>query len=92
LLDEPCAGLDPAARRHFLETLRGLARHGTTLLLVTHHIEEILPEIDRVVLLQQGHLFAEGDKQELLNGHALSQLFGMDVSVDRRDGYYTAQL
>ena len=92
LLDEPCAGLDPAARRHFLETLRGLARHGTTLLLVTHHIEEILPEIDHVVLLQQGRLFADGNKQQLLRSDVLSGLFGMGVSVDRRDGYYTAQL
>lgn len=92
LLDEPCAGLDPAARRHFLETLRGLARHGTTLLLVTHHIEEILPEIDHVVLLQQGRLFADGNKQQLLRSDILSGLFGMGVSVDRRDGYYTAQL
>ena len=50
LLDEPCAGLDPASRRRFLESLRHLAQQGTTLVLVTHHVEEVLPEIKRVVL------------------------------------------
>ena len=54
LLDEPCAGLDPAARHHFLDMLRGVARSGVALLLITHHIEEILPEIDRIVMLRQG--------------------------------------
>jgi iron complex transport system ATP-binding protein len=92
LLDEPCAGLDMASRRRFLESLRGLARHGTTLLLVTHHIEEILPEIGRVVLLRDGRLLRQGDKAEVLTSTALSETFGMPVSVQRHGDYYSATL
>jgi iron complex transport system ATP-binding protein len=92
LLDEPCAGLDPAARRHFLETLRSLARRGTTLLLVTHHIEEILPEIERVVMLRDGRLLGDGNKQAVLTGNTLSELFGVPVDVGRRGDYFSATL
>ncbi|WP_130617490.1 ABC transporter ATP-binding protein [Dyella amyloliquefaciens] len=90
LLDEPCAGLDMASRRRFLESLRGLARSGTTLLLVTHHIEEILPEIERVVLLRDGHLLHQGDKNQVLTDAALSETFGMPVRVQRNGDYYSA--
>ncbi|PWK85945.1 ABC transporter ATP-binding protein [Fulvimonas soli] len=92
LLDEPCAGLDLATRRHFLESLRALARGGTTLLLVTHHIEEILPEIGRVVLLRDGRLLREGGKAELLAAAHLSEAFGLPVSVQRRGDWYAAAL
>lgn len=91
LLDEPCAGLDPAARRHFLETLRGLARHGTTLILVTHHIEEILPDIERVVMLRDGRLFDDGDKRVLLGEDRLAALFDTPVSVARTGEYFSAR-
>ncbi|HEX7814839.1 ABC transporter ATP-binding protein [Dyella sp.] len=91
LLDEPCMGLDPAARRQFLETLRGLARHGTTLILVTHHIEEILPDIQRVVMLRQGGMFADGSKQALLTGERLGSLFGVPVEVTQHEGYFSAR-
>lgn len=84
LLDEPCAGLDPATRRRFLDTLRGLALTGTTLILVTHHVEEILPEIDHVVLLEEGRILAEGAKAETITGERLSDLFGMTTAVTRR--------
>jgi iron complex transport system ATP-binding protein len=77
LLDEPCAGLDMASRRQFLETLRELARSGTTLLLVTHHVEEIIPEIEQVVLLRDG---------------SLSETFGMPVQVTQHGDYYAAAL
>ena len=60
LLDEPCGGLDPATRRQFLEALRDVARSGVTLVLVTHHIEEILPEIDHLVMLRDGQVLADG--------------------------------
>lgn len=90
LLDEPCAGLDMASRRRFLESLRGLARGGTTLLLVTHHIEEILPEIGRVVLLRDGRIAQQGDKPEVLTDAALSHAFGMPVRVQRQGDYYSA--
>lgn len=90
LLDEPCAGLDMASRRRFLENLRGLAQGGTTLLLVTHHVEEILPEIRQVVLLRDGCLLKQGDKDEVLTGELLSETFGMPVCVERRGDYFSA--
>ncbi|TAL74232.1 MAG: ATP-binding cassette domain-containing protein [Rhodanobacter sp.] len=92
LLDEPCAGLDLASRRRFLEHLRTLARGGTTLLLVTHHVEEILPEIDRVLVLKAGRVLHEGRKAATLTDAVLSDAFGMPVRVRERDGWYGASL
>jgi len=92
LLDEPCAGLDPAARRLFLETLRALARDGTTILMVTHHVEEILPEIERVVMLREGRLLRDGAKAELLDSATLTELFAAPVTVEPRGGWYWARL
>jgi iron complex transport system ATP-binding protein len=92
LLDEPCAGLDPATRRRFLETLRGLARDGTTILMVTHHIEEILPEIDRVVMLREGRLLRDGAKADLIDPATLGELFGAPMTVERRGGWFWARL
>ena len=92
LLDEPCAGLDMASRRRFLENLRGLARHGTTLLLVTHHVEEILPEIQHVVLLRDGRLLKQGAKADVLTDTLLSDTFGMPVCVERHGDYFSAAI
>ncbi len=92
LLDEPCAGLDMASRRQFLEALRVLARGGTTLLLVTHHVEEILPEIEQVVLLRGGRVFRHGGKTEMLGDAILSETFGMPIHVTRHGDYYAAAL
>ena len=92
LLDEPCAGLDPASRRRFLESLRVLARGGTTLLLVTHHVEEILPEIGQVLLLKDGRVLRQGDKAATLTDAALGETFGMPVRVTRHGDWYDATL
>ena len=92
LLDEPCAGLDMASRRHFLESLRELARSGTTLLLVTHHVEEILPEIGQVVLLRDGRVFRQGSKVDTLTDATLSEAFAMPLRVSRHGDYYAATL
>jgi len=88
ILDEPCQGLDPATRRKFLETLRLIARGGTTLILVTHHVEEILPEIGQVAMLRDGKLIRSGDKDALLTQNSLSELFEADVDLHIRDGWY----
>lgn len=90
LLDEPSAGLDIATRRHFLESLRALARQGTTLLLVTHHIDEIVPEIGQVLLLREGKALRHGDKAAVLTGEALTEAFGMSVRVQREGDYFNA--
>ncbi len=91
LLDEPTAGLDLAARRRFLDTLREIARAGRTLILVTHHAEEVLPEIGRVILLQSGKVFRDGRTEDVLTSANLSALFGEPVQVRRRDGVYSAE-
>ncbi len=91
LLDEPTTGLDLVARRDFLHGLRELTAT-TTVLLVTHHVEEIIPEIDRVVLLRDGHVAADGPKAEVLTDQRLSAVFGAGVTVHRRDGWYTGEV
>jgi iron complex transport system ATP-binding protein len=91
VLDEPTAGLDLVARHRFLELLRRIAGQGTTLVLVTHHVEEIVPEIARVVLLQRGHVAAEGPKTAMLQAERLSELFAAPIVVDEVNGYYYAR-
>ena len=81
LLDEPTAGLDLVARGQLLGMLRELARDGVTLILVTHHIEEIVPEINRIILLKGGRVLADGTRAELLERDRLSEAFGGMVRV-----------
>jgi iron complex transport system ATP-binding protein len=88
VLDEPTRGLDLVARHHFLERIRGVAAAGTTILLVTHHAEEIIPEIDRVILLQDGRVAGDGPKAAVLTEGVLSRVFRAALVVDRRNGYY----
>jgi iron complex transport system ATP-binding protein len=91
VLDEPTAGLDLVARRRFLETVRDLARRGTTIVLVTHHVEEIIPEVEHVILLRRGRVAAAGPKASILTGAQLSEVFGAPIAVDQLDGYYSAR-
>jgi iron complex transport system ATP-binding protein len=88
VLDEPYAGLDPAARYHVATAVRELAAGGRGLLLVTHHIEDIPPEVDRVVMLRSGRVFADGPKRDLLTSAKLSELFGIPAMVEERAGVY----
>ena len=92
LLDEPCTGLDPVSRNAFLERLRHLAQTGTTILMVTHHVEEILPEIGTVVLLQDGRMFAQGPKDKLLASEHLSAVFGAPVQIERDGATFHARV
>lgn len=90
VLDEPTTGLDVGARHRFLETVRRLAREGTTIVLITHHVEEIIPEIGHVVLLDRGRIAASGTKAQMLTTDRLSAIFGVHVRVDSADEYFTA--
>lgn len=90
VLDEPTTSLDLAAQRLLREHMRSLAASGIGLLLVTHHLEEIIPEIDRVVLLQNGRLLDQGTPGELVTDEKISQLFGTQVQVRHEDGTYRA--
>ena len=91
ILDEPTTGLDLIARHGFMERVREIARAGTTLILITHHIEEIVPEIQRVILLRHGRVAADGDKQAVLTAPQLSGLFESPVAVEQDEGYYYAR-
>jgi iron complex transport system ATP-binding protein len=88
VLDEPTRGLDLVARHQFMERIRGVAAAGTTILLVTHHVDEIIPEIDRVILLQDGRVAGDGPKSTTLTARILSRVFRATLVVDRRNGYY----
>ena len=90
ILDEPSAGLDVVARLRFLETVRGIARRGTTIVLITHHVEEIIPEINRVIFLKDGRTAGDGPKTAMLTAARLAALFGGPVTVSERDGYFHA--
>lgn len=88
ILDEPTTSLDLRLVREFRETLRKLARGGTSIILVTHAIEEVIPEIRRVILLRDGRVFKDGPKRQVLTAENLSELYRMKVRVDEEDGYY----
>jgi iron complex transport system ATP-binding protein len=81
LLDEPSNALDLAAQRELRETLRRLAQEGTGLVLVTHHLGDILPEIDRVILMRGGRIVGDGPRAEMLTVSRLSELFNTPVRI-----------
>jgi iron complex transport system ATP-binding protein len=85
LLDEPSNALDLAAQRELRETLRRLAREGTGMVMVTHHLGDILPEIERIILMRQGRIVADGPREELLTEARLSELFNVPVRISRDD-------
>jgi iron complex transport system ATP-binding protein len=88
LFDEPSNALDIAAQLQLRDTMRELAQSGMGILLVTHHVSEIIPEIERVVLLREGGILADGAKQEILTAENLSSLFGVAVRLGQHDGYF----
>ena len=90
ILDEPTAGLDFAASFDYLERLRKLAQEGRNIVIVTHHLNEIPPEVNRVVLLQAGRVAADGPKEWVLTGKMLSKIYETRVRVAEVDGYYLA--
>lgn len=81
VLDEPTNSLDPGAVREFRTLLRKLARAGRTLLLVTHHIADVIPEIERVILMKDGRIIDDGPKAQMLTSAKLSRLFGTKLKV-----------
>jgi iron complex transport system ATP-binding protein len=88
LLDEPSTSLDLFAQHELRETVRKLAQSGIGILLVTHHLSDIIPEIDRVIFMRSGRVVTDGPKRETMTAGALRELFGVDVELARRDGYY----
>jgi len=88
LFDEPSNSLDLFARHSLRQTMRLLANSGIGTILVTHDLADIIPEIERVVLMSGGRIVADGRKHEILEPERLSQVFGLEVEMARRDGYY----
>jgi iron complex transport system ATP-binding protein len=90
ILDEPTAGLDIAAGFEYLRQIRQLAEAGQNIVIVTHHLNEIPREVDRIVLLKAGAVVADGCKAEILTADRLSQLYETPVRVANMDGYFLA--
>lgn len=88
IFDEPCNGLDMHAAHDLLQLMRRLSDAQRTLVLTTHHVDEIIPEIERVALLKNGRLVDDGAKQDVLTSAKLSALFEVDVRVEQADGWY----
>ena len=90
ILDEPCAGLDPVAREHFVQFIQRLSRRrgGPALVLVTHHVEEITPAFSHVLILKGGRVLAKGPRDRVLTSANLSAAFGTPVRLSRRSGRY----
>ena len=88
VLDEPTVSLDLRGRRELLAAMRRLAGDGKSLVLVTHTLDDLIPEIDRVITLRDGRVLHDGPTREVLRSGPLSELFGMDVRVAERDGVW----
>ena len=88
VLDEPTSGLDLTATFHYLDLVRSYMRKGKTVLLVTHHIHEIPPEIRRVVLLKKGKILEDGEKGKVMSEKNLSHLFDCPVTLLNANGWY----
>lgn len=88
ILDEPTSGLDLTAAFDYLARISALARRGRSLLLVTHHINEIPPEIQRVVVLRKGTIVADGTKADVLDDALLSEVYETPLRILRQDGHY----
>ncbi|HTW57038.1 MAG TPA: ATP-binding cassette domain-containing protein [Terriglobales bacterium] len=88
LFDEPCNSLDLAAQHSLRQTMSALANSGTAIILVTHELADIVPEIQRVVLMSRGRVVADGPKEEILEVDRLASLFGVSVEMARRNGHY----
>ncbi|MBP83310.1 MAG: ABC transporter [Verrucomicrobiales bacterium] len=90
VLDEPCAGLDPVAREHFLTFVEELTQKGSfrSLILVTHHVEEIIPAITHAMVLKEGSAISQGEKRRALNSLSMSKAFDSELKLRSRLGRY----
>ena len=88
LFDEPTNSLDVFAHHSLRNTMSTLANSGIGIILVTHELSDVIPEIDRVVLMSNGRIVADGCKGDILRADHLEAIFGVKVEIGRRDGYY----
>jgi iron complex transport system ATP-binding protein len=90
LLDEPTTSLDLPAQHDLREAMRRLARSGVGILLVTHQLSDIIPEIERVIFIKDGCVVNDGPKGDILRHEPIQELFGVPVDISERDGYFHA--
>lgn len=90
ILDEPMTSLDMRAAHEFRRVLQKIARSGTHIILVTHHLEDILPEIGRVILIREGRVLLDANKDTALTSANISRLFRVPVKVEKKDGLFRA--
>ncbi|HEY8998614.1 MAG TPA: ATP-binding cassette domain-containing protein [Edaphobacter sp.] len=90
LLDEPSNALDLSAQRELRSLMRKLAQQGTGILLITHNVSDIIPEIDRILMMKDGRIIADGPRKELLTATRLSDLFRTEVHLTEKDGFHHA--
>ena len=88
ILDEPTTSLDPGAVHEFYVILRKLVRSGKSLILVTHQVADILPEIDRVIFMKKGRIIADGPKEKILTSSTLTRLFGKKLKLIQKKQAY----
>ncbi len=88
LFDEPSNSLDLFAKTMLRQTMSQLAQSGIGIVLVTHDLSDVIPEIERVLLMAKGRIVADGNKADILQSNLLSRVFGLKVEVEKRDGYY----
>ena len=89
ILDEPANNLDPRAAAAIMDTLEKLAhRTGITVLMITHQIDHLPPSCRNLLLLKDGRVFGSGTKEKMIISSTMSELYGRDVAVDNRAGYY----
>jgi len=90
ILDEPTSGLDLAASFDYLNRIRQLAKDGCNIVIVTHHLNDIPPEVERIVVLKNGTVVADGDKATILDEELLSDVYEIPIRVAQMGGYYLA--
>ncbi|WP_245832202.1 ABC transporter ATP-binding protein [Oceanospirillum sanctuarii] len=90
IFDEPTNSLDLQASFELIATMRELVQSGTNLLIATHHVQEVVPEIDRIIFMKAGKIIADGDKTTLLTAQNLSELYGVKLKLMVQDGFYHA--
>ena len=90
IFDEPTNGLDMSAGFQLLNDIRKFCKRGVTLILVTHHIQEIIPEIERVIFLKNGEVVGDGKKEQQVSSKNISRLYDYPIQVNLQNGYYTA--
>lgn len=90
ILDEPFNSLDLLGRHKFNHLLSKIAKSGVGIIIVTHNLLDIIPEISRVVLIRKGKIFKDGAKRSIMTDANMSRLFRTPVNIKKDKGYYYA--